>query len=199
MPENDAGNPIHIKKYPNRRYYDTFHSRHVTLQEVHDFVVSGRDVTVTDSRSGEDITNVVLMQILLEKDQPKLDLFPSSILHTMIRSNRQALRNTVERFFGPFLGLMAASQKQFDAYLRKSMKSSMMSPMDWAGNMFQAFGGVGESNVSESVNEPGTSDGTKEPNETRPGEDSIDELRSQIDALRQRIEKMGDDQDGDKN
>ena len=60
---------IQIKKYPNRRYYDTSNSRHVTLQEMHDLIVSGKDICVTDSRNGDDITNLVLTQILLERDE----------------------------------------------------------------------------------------------------------------------------------
>ncbi|MDO8632720.1 MAG: polyhydroxyalkanoate synthesis regulator DNA-binding domain-containing protein [Phycisphaerales bacterium] len=191
MPDNNTPRPVQIKKYPNRRYYDTFQSRHVTLQEVHDLIVSGRDVCVIDSRTGEDITNVVLMQILLEKDHPKLDLFPSSILHMMIRSNRQALRNTVERFFGPFLGLMAASQKQFDAYLRKTMHGQLVSPLDWAGGMLRAFGGEAASTGPASDEAP--SDSPDEP--VAEGQDAatLHELQSQIDTLRQRIEQIGED------
>ena len=106
---------VQIKKYPNRRYYDATHSRHLTIQEVHGLIASGRDVCVTDSRNGDDITNLVLTQIILEQEEPKLDLFPSSVLHLMIRSNRQVLRSSMERFFGPFLELLSSSQKQFDA------------------------------------------------------------------------------------
>src|SRR3990172_5532526 len=135
---------IQIKKYPNRRYYDATNSRHVTLQELHDLIVSGKDICVTDSRNGEDITNLLLTQILLERDEPKLDLFPSSVLHMMIRSNRQALRSTMERFFGPFLGLVSTSQKQFDAYLRQAMQTNVSSPMEWANRMMQAFSGVSQ-------------------------------------------------------
>ena len=188
MADNNAQSPIQIKKYPNRRYYDTFQSRHVTLQEVHDIIIAGRDVCVTDSRSGDDITNVVLMQILLEKDHPKLDLFPSTVLHMMIRSNRQALRNTVERFFGPFLGLMAASQKQFDAYLRKTMHGQMISPLDWAGGVFRAFGGDAASSgtVAEEADSGSSEDVAEGPQDSA----TLRELQSQIDALRGRIELL---------
>ena len=71
---------LQIKKYPNRRYYDATRSCHVTLQEVYDLVRDGQDVCVTDSRTGEDITNLNLMQDMLEKDQPKLDVFPSRVI-----------------------------------------------------------------------------------------------------------------------
>ena len=56
MSDNRGPNPVLINKYPNRRYYDTLNSRHVTLQEVHDLIISGKDVCVTDTRTGEDLT-----------------------------------------------------------------------------------------------------------------------------------------------
>jgi len=190
MSDNAGPSPIQIRKYPNRRYYDMLHSRHITLQEVHDLIISGHDVVVTDSRTSEDITNFVLMQILLEKDHPKLDLFPSSILHMMIRSNRQVVRNTVERFFGPFLGLMAASQKQFDAYMRKAIQGQLVSPLDWADGIMRAFGG--ENAPARSVHDESPSELPDESVDEGLNEPTLTELRSQIDALRRRIEQFTD-------
>lgn len=189
MSDNRGIKPILINKYPNRRFYDTRNSRHVTLQEIHDLIVSGNDVCVTDTGTGEDLTNVVLMQILLERDHLKLDLFPSSVMHMMIRSNRKALGATVERFFGPFLGIMAASQKQFDSYLRETMKGQMISPMDWTNGMLRAFGADGASlgrvpsRDSQSQPEP-----TDEPASTESNE--LDELRSQLEYLRRRVSDL---------
>ncbi len=176
---------IDIKKYPNRRYYDATNSRHVTLQEVHDLVVSGKDIRVSDSRNGEDITNLVLTQVLLEQDEPKLDLFPSSILHLMIRMNRQALRMSMERLFGPFQGLLSSSQKQFDAYLRQAMKANVASPMEWASRMMQAFSGAPTSSV------PNGSQSPEAPEEDQEIDQSLDLLRDQLEALQRRVEKLG--------
>lgn len=176
---------IQIKKYPNRRYYDATNSRHITIQEVHDLVMSGRDVCVSDSRNGEDITNLVLTQILLEQDEPKLDLFPSSVLHLMIRSNRQVLRSSMERFFGPFQGLLSSSQKQFDAYLRQAMKTNVASPMEWASRMMQAFTGTPMAPGPAASQPPEPPAVTREPDET------LDDLREQLAALQRRVEKLG--------
>lgn len=176
---------IQIKKYPNRRYYDATNSRHVTLQEVHDLVVSGKDICVSDSRNGEDITNLVLTQILLEQDEPKLDLFPSSVLHMMIRSNRQVLRSSMERLYGPFQGLLSSSQKQFDAYLRQAMKTNAASPMEWANRMMQAFSGNPTSPAPNASHPP-------QPRaETQELDPSLDLLRDQLTALQHRVEKLG--------
>jgi len=177
---------IQIKKYPNRRYYDATNSRHVTLQELHDLIVSGKDICVTDSRNGDDITNLLLTQILLEQDEPKLDLFPSSVLHLMIRSNRQVLRSSMERFFGPFQGLLKTSQKQFDAYMRQAMQTNVASPMEWASRMMQAFSGASPT-PGPVVSQP-----PDPPAETQESGESLDHLREQLAALQRRVEKLGD-------
>ena len=129
----------HIKKYPNRRYYDTSQSAHVTLQQLHDSVAAGNIIVVTDSRTGEDITNLVLMQILLEKEQPKLLLFPASLLHQMVRSDSSVLRTFVDRFFGPFQNVFAMTKNQFDAFVGQALGRSVASPFDWAEMMMKAF------------------------------------------------------------
>jgi len=188
MSDNRGPNPIQINKYPNRRYYDTIASRHVTLQEIHDLIISGKDVVVTDTKTGEDLTNAVLMQILLERDHLKLDLFPSSIMHVVIRSNRKALRATAERFFGPFLGMMAAGQKQFDSYFRETMKGQMLGPFDWSRGMMRAFGAdaaAKEAPIHEQRSQ------SKAASEREPDDvTQLDELRSQIEFLRQRVQGL---------
>lgn len=176
--------PIVIHKYPNRRFYDTVNSRHVTLEDIQDLVVSGKDVVVTDTRTGDDLTNVVLMQILLERDHLKLDLLPSSVIHLMIRSSRNTLRTALERFFGPFLGIMAATQKQFDAYLRDSLKGQAMSPLDWTKAFFPAFSAPsqGDSGVPPpAVAEPPVM-------AERGGE--LEDLREQIEQLRGKVMEL---------
>ena len=182
-----GGQTIQIKKYPNRRYYDASRSRHVTLDEVCDLVREGQDVVITDSRTGADLTNQVLMQILLERDHLKLDLIPSTFLHLMLRSNRQALRDTFDRFFGPFMEMLSASQKQFDAYLRQTTGTPLATPLDWANRLVEAFSPhvpprqAGDAPVGDSEPPPAEPDSRDE---------AIDELRREIRSLTQQIDKL---------
>ena len=67
---------LEIKKYPNRRYYDATHSRHLTLEEIHTLIQQGYDLRVTDAKAGADITAQVLTQMILELDTPKLASLP---------------------------------------------------------------------------------------------------------------------------
>lgn len=186
---------LQIKKYPNRRYYDTTRSCHVTLQGVYDLVRDGHDVCITDSRTNEDITNLVLIQVLLDKDQPKLDLFPSSALHLMIRSNREVVGSSVQRFFGPFQDMLAVSQKQFDHYLRQVMRGSFASPLDWASRMVQAFSPVETSSSSPKREaEPNPTHVSAPPTAgdvaSAPSAENMADLKRQLAMLTARIEEL---------
>lgn len=190
MSMNRNGQPVlQIKKYPNRRYYDATRSCHVTLQELYDLIRAGHDVCVTDSRTGEDITNLILFQVLLEKDQPKLDLLPSSVLHLMIRSNRQALRAMSDAFFGPFIKMYASSQRQFENYVRNAMSGKLTNPLDWANEMFRMFspgGPPAHEQPLDAYPEP------PPPDETPPSVDELNDLRRQIADLTRQIEGLQD-------
>ncbi len=85
------GGPAVIVRYPNRRLYDRSEGRYVTLQDVEEKVRGGRTVTVRDSKTGEDLTRVVLTQILLERHPERMALFPVSFLHLAIRANEAVL------------------------------------------------------------------------------------------------------------
>ncbi|MBL9150242.1 MAG: polyhydroxyalkanoate synthesis regulator DNA-binding domain-containing protein [Phycisphaerae bacterium] len=108
-----ARNPdvVHIRKYPNRRLYDTSQSRHLTHDGVIEIVNAGRTVQVTDSRSGEDITTIVLLQILIERDPAKLQAVPAELLHRAMRSDPNALRDVATKAIGAWRGAATPSER----------------------------------------------------------------------------------------
>ena len=107
---------LQIRKYSNRRLYDTTRSRHITADELYELVRAGHDVVVTDSASGRGITHQVLAQMILERDSPKLEVFPTTLLHEIIRANQQMWRKFAEEWVA---GLSAVISQQADAYARK--------------------------------------------------------------------------------
>ncbi len=181
---------LEIKKYPNRRFYDATRSCHVTLQEVYDLIREGYDVRISDSRTGSDITNTVLVQIILDRDLSKLEIFPSSILHMMLRSNLDVFRSSVERFFGPFMNLLASSQQQFDSYFRQSTKGAPTSPFDWANSLMQAFTPNSQTEPAPKPDVEPTNDlsGMEHPENT--SSESLDELRAQLSDITARINSL---------
>ncbi len=112
---------ILLRKYRNRRYYDTTRSLHVSLEDIHQLVVEGHDVQVTDVDSGEDITTKVLAQIILEHDPGKMGVFPAELLHRVIRASEPLMRDFIDRYFNQFLRAYVESQREFDRYLRQAM------------------------------------------------------------------------------
>jgi polyhydroxyalkanoate synthesis repressor PhaR len=129
---------LDIRKYPNRRYYDATRSRHVKLEEIHDLIRQGYEIQVTDSKTGQDITQKVLAQIILELDPPKLDIFPVPLLHRLIRANEQLLQDFTEKYFNQALACFLESQKHFESYLRQAVGLQPAIP-DWARMMFNPF------------------------------------------------------------
>jgi polyhydroxyalkanoate synthesis repressor PhaR len=94
--------PIRIKRYPNRRLYASHTSKYVSLPEIEEMIASGLTVEIVDSQTGEDITRSVLMQIIAERHPDKIAMFPSAMLHSMLRANavtvnflRDYFRNSV--------------------------------------------------------------------------------------------------------
>ncbi len=96
--ENMAKN-ILLKKYANRRLYDTVQSGYVTLSEVADMVKKGCRIKVIDAKSEEDVTSFILTQIIMEKARMKNTLLPIPLLHLIIRHGD----NLLEEFFEKYL------------------------------------------------------------------------------------------------
>jgi len=120
---SESGHPepkqLEIRKYPNRRYYDTTRSRHLTMDEIHVLIRDGYDIQVTDSKTGEDITAQVLTQIILELETKKLDSFPVPLLARVIRMNDQLVKDFIEKYFNQALHSFLEYQRQLEAQLRQ--------------------------------------------------------------------------------
>ena len=153
MDEATDNRVFEIKKYPNRRFYNVTSSRHETLNDLHELVKAGNEIRVIDSKTGHDITNIVLTQIILEHDPPKLDLFPATLLHQAIQANQQMVRRFIEQYFAQAVDAFSQSRKQFEDFLKKSGFSSLTpsAPFDWVRMLFPGMGnGPAPANTSES-------------------------------------------------
>ncbi len=98
MPVTDI-DTILIRRYPNRRFYDTSRSGHVTLEEIRDMVAEGYTIQVEDSKTGEDITTKVLLQVIMEFDPDKLDILPRQLLCEMVRIHDRLARECLSQYF----------------------------------------------------------------------------------------------------
>ena len=107
--ETTASQPLRIiKKYPNRRLYDTTPSSYVTLTEIKQLVMQGHAFVVRDAKTGEDLTRNLLLQIILEEESAGAPMFTEAVLANIIR------------FYGH------AMQGHMGAYLESNLQSLML-------------------------------------------------------------------------
>jgi polyhydroxyalkanoate synthesis repressor PhaR len=99
-----------IKKYPNRRLYDTTASRYITLVEVKDLVMQGIEFKVVDSQTEQDLTRSILLQIIMEQEAGGQPLFTSSMLSRFIRFYGDAAQHTLTSFLDQGLDFFLKQQ-----------------------------------------------------------------------------------------
>ncbi|GEM_PF-140421 len=116
-----ANKKITLKKYPNRRLYDTENSTYVTLRDVADMIKKGREVEVVDVKSNEDVTAFILIQIVMEQVKKNNRILPVSLLHLIIRFGDDILieffENYLEKTIQSYLNYKKSMDEQFKVYL----------------------------------------------------------------------------------
>ncbi len=115
-----------IKKYPNRRLYDTASSNYVTLAAVKQLVVQGEPLVVRDAKTGEDLTRSILMQIILEEEAGSSPMFSEQVLASFIRLYGQAMQG----YMGPYLERNIEAFAEMQAKMMEQARG--MSPESWA-------------------------------------------------------------------
>jgi polyhydroxyalkanoate synthesis repressor PhaR len=176
---------LEIKKYPNRRYYDTTHSRHLTLEEIRDLVRDGHDIRVEDSKTGAEITSQVLTQIILELETPKLENFPVHMLVQMIRANERVVGDFIQKYFTQAFAAYLEYQRQMEEHLRHfhAMPGALNPFATFAPGVFNPF-----STATGAKPAPGASPTSSQTSdETRA---LIAELQKQIAVLQQEISRQ---------
>jgi polyhydroxyalkanoate synthesis repressor PhaR len=117
LPERKMENQLRlIKKYPNRRLYDTKTSSYITLADVKQMVLKQEEFQVVDAKSGDDLTRQILLQIILEEESGGVPMFTSDLLSQMIRSYGNAMQGMMgsylERNLRAFQDIQKALQEQ---------------------------------------------------------------------------------------
>jgi polyhydroxyalkanoate synthesis repressor PhaR len=131
--QTQAGETVVLKKYGNRRIYDTTSSRYVTLGEVEAMVQQGKDIVVTDARSGDDITKEILVQLLLERDGARAAL-PMGLLKQAVRLANSPLKEGLVKSLQEGLDTFLHSQRAVvDAQRAFSSQIEKMNPWLQAG------------------------------------------------------------------
>lgn len=130
-------NTLLLKKYNNRRLYDTEKSIYVTLEYVTDVVKKGRKIKVTDAKTGEDVTSAILTQIVLEEARKKKFLLPPPLLYLIIQYGENVLTDFFEKYLEQtiknYLMYRNMADDQFKKWLEYGENFSKMNPQAMAG------------------------------------------------------------------
>jgi polyhydroxyalkanoate synthesis repressor PhaR len=103
--------PRIIKKYPNRRLYDTESSHYITLADVRDLVLKGQQIQVVDAKTDEDLTRPILLQIMLEEEAAGEPLFSANMLAQIIRFYGGTMQGLFARYLEESLSMFAEQQR----------------------------------------------------------------------------------------
>lgn len=121
-----AATPRVIKKYPNRRLYDTETSTYITLADVQQLVMDSEPFVVRDAKTNEDLTRSILLQIILEEETAGAPMFTEAVLANIIRF----YGNAMQSFMGDYLEKNV--QTFMDLQVKMAEQSKGMSPEMWA-------------------------------------------------------------------
>ncbi|MCX7556461.1 polyhydroxyalkanoate synthesis repressor PhaR [Xanthomonadaceae bacterium JHOS43] len=119
--------PRVIKKYPNRRLYDTEISSYITLEDVRQLICDGEKFEVIDAKSGEDLTRTVLLQIIAEHEERGQPIFSTELLTQIIRFYGDALQGFMGNYLERSMQLFLDQQTQF-----RSQLSNLMGQTPWS-------------------------------------------------------------------
>jgi len=130
-------NILLLKKYTNRRLYDTEKSAYVTLDYVTDIIRRGRPIQVTDAKTGEDVTSAILTQIVLEEARKKKYLLPPPLLYLIIQYGENVLTDFFEKYLEQtirnYLLFRNMADDQFKKWLEYGENYAKVNPQEIAG------------------------------------------------------------------
>lgn len=117
--------PVVVKKYANRRLYNTESSSYITLDNLAEMVRAGRDFTVYDAKSGEDITRGVLTQIIVEEESKGSSMLPTAFLRQLIGFYGDSLQGVVPRYLEHTMAVFARQQQTMRQTVQQTMQQTI--------------------------------------------------------------------------
>lgn len=113
--------PRIVKKYPNRRLYDTAISRYITLEDIRRLVIDGVDFKVEDKRTKDDITRSILLQVIAEREENGTPIFTNETLQFIIRFYDDPMQTSITRYLELSMKLFSEQHQQFTDQLRNML------------------------------------------------------------------------------
>jgi polyhydroxyalkanoate synthesis repressor PhaR len=184
--------PITIKKYANRRLYNTGTSTYVTLEDLAAMVKNGEDFLVYDAKTGDDITRSVLAQIIFEQENKAgQNLLPTTFLRQLIRFYGDSMQMVVPKYLEQSIDMLTREQEKFRKQLTTTFSGTPFAPleehvrrnMEMFERTFSMFKPFVPSRGNSGAAEPGKA-------QDAAPDDNIDDLRRQMKDMQERLERM---------
>jgi polyhydroxyalkanoate synthesis repressor PhaR len=183
-PATPATQPVIVKKYANRRLYNTESSSYITLDNLAEMVRKDRDFVVYDAKSGEDITRSVLTQIIVEEEGKGHAMLPTNFLRQLIGFYGDNVQSVVPRYLEQAMTSFARQQESMRATVQKTlgpflppgmedMGRKNMAMMERAMTLFTPFYREGEAKA--------------DPDTTQEYQEEIMSLRAEVERLQQQL------------
>jgi polyhydroxyalkanoate synthesis repressor PhaR len=188
--------PITIKKYANRRLYNTGTSTYVTLEDLAAMVKEGEDFLVYDAKTGDDITRSVLAQIIFEQENKAgQNLLPTTFLRQLIRFYGDSMQMVVPKYLEASIDSLTREQEKFRKQMTSAFGSGPFAPLEEqvrrnmelferTFSMFKPFG------LGSLRKDPATADSETTSTDAPQNTDDMDELRRQMKEMQDRLDRM---------
>ncbi|QQO33963.1 polyhydroxyalkanoate synthesis repressor PhaR [Bradyrhizobium diazoefficiens] len=186
--------PTTIKKYANRRLYNTGTSTYVTLEDLAAMVKDGEDFLVYDAKTGDDITRSVLAQIIFEQENKAgQNLLPTTFLRQLIRFYGDSMQMVVPKYLEQSIATLTQEQEKFRKQIANTLSGTPFAPleeqvrrnMELFQQTFSMFKPFVPPTGRPATTEPETNAGAEPAKDT-----NIDDLRQQMKEMQERLERM---------
>jgi polyhydroxyalkanoate synthesis repressor PhaR len=208
-PDNSAPETITIKKYANRRLYNTAESSYVTLEDLAKMVQQSVDFTVHDAKTGDDITRAVLTQIIVEQESKGNNLLPTGFLRQLISYYGDNLQGLVPQYLDMTMQSFAHNQEKMRSSLENAlgdlypfssiedMGRKNMAIFEQAMSMMTPFQpGQPGGDDNQGASGPAPHSAAESTESGRGSDDAIDMLKSQLEAMQRQLDSLSSNKDG---
>jgi len=202
--DDKSSERITIKKYANRRLYNTATSSYVTLDHLSQMVKEGVDFAVFDAKSGEDITRSVLTHIIVEEEGKGQNLLPIDFLRHLISFYGDSLQAVVPNYLDHTMHAFARNQEQMRGAMQdaigglspfgqfEEMGKQNMAMFENAMKMFVPFYGA-NGGAANAAGGGAANDGPPPPTEEAAAADELDALKTQLAQMQAQLDRMSGD------
>ncbi|VXC95812.1 Polyhydroxyalkanoate synthesis repressor PhaR [Oceanicaulis sp. 350] len=196
MTETKKSDVVTIKKYANRRLYDTSASRYVTLDHLRELVREGRDFKVIDAKSGDDLTRGVLAQIIFEEESKGETLLPVEFLRQLISFYGDSMQSMVPSYLQMSMDTLSRQHKAMRDKMTGAMGDAMggnsMAMLEEQTKRNMAMFQQAMSMFTPFSTGAAMGDAPPAPASDNPRSDDVQSLRAELEAMRQKLDQLAD-------